>query len=107
MPSRDDDGLFGASERSPANSTRRAIQPPERDEPREALVANRLGRAAVMILAMLVAIASVGATLCLPLPAVVLGIAPVMVGFFAGHGVASGTVGRLAGSNKAQAASLY
>ena len=36
-----------------------------------------------------------------------LGTALVTVGFFAGHGVASGTVGGLAGADKAQASSLY
>ena len=70
-------------------------------------LADRLGRAPVMALALAVALAGVGATLFSPLLAVVLGIALVTLGFFAAHGVASGTVGGLAGANKAQAASLY
>ena len=70
-------------------------------------LADRLGRAPVMALAALVALAGVGVTLLAPLWAVVLGIALVTLGFFAGHGVASGTVGSLAGPDKAQAASLY
>ncbi|WP_237476715.1 MFS transporter [Lichenibacterium dinghuense] len=70
-------------------------------------LADRLGRAPVMALGMAIALLGAGATLFAPLPAVVLGIALVTVGFFAGHGVASGTVGGFAGPNKAQAASLY
>ncbi|MGI3902092.1 MAG: MFS transporter [Janthinobacterium lividum] len=70
-------------------------------------LADRLGRAPVMTLALAVALCGVVATLFAPLSAVVLGIALVTLGFFAGHGVASGTVGGFAGSNKAQAASLY
>ena len=70
-------------------------------------LADRLGRAPVMALALAMALVGVGATLFAPLAAVVLGIALVTLGFFAGHGVASGTVGGLAGVNKAQAASLY
>ena len=70
-------------------------------------MADRLGRAPVMALALAVALVGIGATLFVPLAAVVLGIALVTLGFFAGHGVASGTVGGLAGANKAQAASLY
>lgn len=70
-------------------------------------LADRLGRAPVMALALAVALLGVAATLFAPLPAVVLGIALVTLGFFAGHGVASGAVGGFAGANKAQAASLY
>ena len=70
-------------------------------------LADRLGRAPVMALALAMALVGVGTTLFAPLAAVVVGIALVTLGFFAGHGVASGTVGGLAGINKAQAASLY
>ncbi len=70
-------------------------------------LADRIGRAPVMALGLGVALLGAGATLFAPLPAVVSGIALVTVGFFAGHGVASGTVGGFAGGNKAQAASLY
>ena len=71
------------------------------------LLADRIGRAPVMALGLLTALGGIGATLFAPLGAVVGGIALVTVGFFAGHGVASGTAGGLAGPNKAQAASLY
>ncbi len=70
-------------------------------------LADRLGRAPVMGLAAVMALIGVACSLFEPLPAVVLGIALVTLGFFASHGVASGTVGGLAGRNKAQAASLY
>ena len=70
-------------------------------------LADRIGRAPVMALGLGVALLGAGATLFAPLAAVVLGIALVTLGFFAGHGVASGTVGVFAGNNKAQAASLY
>ena len=70
-------------------------------------LADRIGRAPMMALGLGVALLGAGATLFAPLTAVVLGIALVTVGFFAGHGVASGTVGGFAGANKAQAASLY
>ena len=70
-------------------------------------LADRLGRAPVMALSIGVALAGMAASTFASLPAIVLGIALVTLGFFAGHGVASGTVGGLAGRNKAQAASLY
>ena len=69
--------------------------------------ADRFGRAVVM--AVSVTIAALGAliTLAGALWAVILGIALFTIGFFAGHAVASGWVGRLAGASKGQAASLY
>ena len=70
-------------------------------------LADRLGRAPVLVLGLGVALLGVVSSLFAPLWAVVLGIALVTLGFFAGHGVASGAVGGLAGPNKAQAASLY
>ena len=70
-------------------------------------LADRLGRAPVMVLGLGVALLGVVSSLFAPLWAIVLGIALVTLGFFAGHGVASGTVGGLAGPDKAQAASLY
>ena len=70
-------------------------------------LADRIGRAPVMALGAAVALAGVAASTFGPLWAIVLGIALVTFGFFAGHGVASGTVGGLAGRDKAQAASLY
>ncbi len=70
-------------------------------------LADRLGRAPVMVLSLLLALLGVACSLFGALSAIVLGIALVTLGFFAGHGVASGTVGLFAGPNKAQAASLY
>ena len=70
-------------------------------------LADRLGRAPVMALSLVLALLGVASSLFGALSAVVLGIALVTLGFFAGHGVASGTVGLFAGPNKAQAASLY
>ncbi len=70
-------------------------------------LADRFGRAPVMALCMMLALLGIAASLFGALAAVVLGIALVTLGFFAGHGVASGTVGLFAGPNKAQAASLY
>ena len=70
-------------------------------------LADRLGRAPVMGLSLVLALLGVACSLFGALSAIVLGIALVTLGFFAGHGVASGTVGLFAGPNKAQAASLY
>ena len=70
-------------------------------------LADRLGRAPVMMLSLALSLLGVASSLFGALSAVVLGIALVTLGFFAGHGVASGTVGLFAGPNKAQAASLY
>ena len=52
-------------------------------------------------------LAGVGLTLAHSLIAVMAGIALVTIGFFAGHSVASGSVGPLAGVTKGHAASLY
>ncbi len=60
-----------------------------------------------MIAAVLVVFSGVFASLFAPLAAIILGIALVTLGFFAAHGVASGSVGGLAGAAKGQAASLY
>jgi YNFM family putative membrane transporter len=46
-------------------------------------------------------------SLCAGLGWVILGIGFITLGFFAGHGVASGSLGGLAGQAKGQAASLY
>ena len=71
------------------------------------ILADRIGRAPVMALGLGVALLGAGPPLLAPLPAVVLGIARVTVGLLARHRGASGTVGGVAGGNKAQAASLY
>lgn len=70
-------------------------------------LADRHGRAPVLVAAL--SLMSLGLLLMLPasLPFIVAGIALVTVGFFAGHSVASGWVGPLAGVGKGQAAGLY
>ena len=60
-----------------------------------------------MALGAALGLAGIAASVFAPLWALVLGVALVTLGFFAGHGVASGTVGGLAGRDRAQAASLY
>ncbi len=68
---------------------------------------DRVGRAPVLAAAVALLAAGVLVTLLKPLAAVIAGIALFTLGFFAGHAVASGWVGRLAGASKGQAASLY
>ncbi len=70
-------------------------------------MANRFGKGPVISAACLVFLGGVGATLFMPLGMVILGIALITFGFFAGHAVASGSIGGLAGQVKGQAASLY
>ena len=69
--------------------------------------ADRFGRAPVLALCVALLAAGIAVTLAAPLAAVVAGIALFTLGFFGGHAVASGWVGRLAGASKGQAASLY
>nr|WP_321984873.1 MFS transporter [uncultured Lichenicoccus sp.] len=71
------------------------------------LLTDRIGRRPVLVAALLVSLAGVGLTLAAPLVAIIAGLALFTVGFFAGHAVASGSVGRLAGRAKGHAASLY
>ena len=61
------------------------------------------------MLAICVALLAAGlsVTLATPLAIVIVGLGLVTLGFFGGHAVASGWVGRLAGPAKGQAASLY
>ena len=70
-------------------------------------LADRYGRAPVMVGA--IGLMSLGLVCMLPetLWTIVLGIALLTVGFFAGHSVASGWVGPLAEGGKGQAAGLY
>lgn len=70
-------------------------------------MADRFGRAPVLALCVGLLALGVAVTLAAPLAAVVAGIALFTLGFFGGHAVASGWVGRLAGASKGQAASLY
>lgn len=72
--------------------------------------ADAMGRRAVPPVAALVAVAGVLLTLVTSLPAIVVGLALLVVGFFAVHGVASGWVpvrAHRVGVSSGQAASLY
>lgn len=69
--------------------------------------ADRLGRGRVLIASLALMLAGLALTLLRPVPAIAAGLACVTFGFFAGHAVASGWVGRLAHTGKGQAAALY
>ncbi|WP_306717336.1 MFS transporter [Burkholderia dolosa] len=70
-------------------------------------LADRVGRAPILIGGIAVFAAGVALTLPHSLVAIVAGIVLVTIGFFVAHAVASGWVGHLAGSAKGHAASLY
>ena len=70
-------------------------------------LADRHGRVNMLTIAVALMLCGALLTLAHPLSIIVIGITLLTFGFFAGHSVASGTVGRLAGSAKALAASLY
>ncbi|WP_244146633.1 MFS transporter [Paraburkholderia sp. BCC1876] len=70
-------------------------------------MADTFGRARVLTASLLLMALGLALTLLHPLAAIALGIACVTFGFFAGHSVASGWVGRLAKEAKGQAAALY
>ncbi len=70
-------------------------------------LADRLGRAPVLVSGLLVFAAGLALTLSHSLAAIVVGIVLVTIGFFIAHSVASSWVGHLAGSAKGHAASLY
>lgn len=70
-------------------------------------LADRIGRRAVLPVGVLIAGAGLALTLLQPLPAVILGIAVLTIGFFAAHSVASSWVGRRAERSPAQASALY
>ncbi len=70
-------------------------------------MADRFGRAPVMMVAVIMSLLGIVVSMFVPLVAVVLGIAFVTLGFFAAHAVASGSLGGMAGAAKGQAASLY
>jgi YNFM family putative membrane transporter len=70
-------------------------------------MADLMGRSRVLIASLLLMLAGVALTQLAAIAAIVAGIACVTFGFFAGHAVASGWVGRLAQRAKGQAAALY
>ncbi|SMG35580.1 MFS transporter [Paraburkholderia susongensis] len=70
-------------------------------------MADTFGRARVLIASLLLMMFGLVLTMLHPLAAIATGIACVTFGFFAGHSVASGWVGRLAKDAKGQAAALY
>ncbi|TPW32169.1 MFS transporter [Martelella alba] len=70
-------------------------------------LADRFGRAPLIISGFLVMLAGVTLTLMSGLVAIFIGIALVATGFFIGHSVASGSVGRAAKGAKGHASSLY
>lgn len=73
-------------------------------------LADRLGRGLIVGVGAAVMLVGTVTTLASPLPAVIVGLAVMTVGFFAAHGVASGWVAaraQLAGRPVAQSASLY
>lgn len=70
-------------------------------------LADRHGRIKMLTIGIALMLTGVLITLAHAVAWIVIGIAVLTFGFFAAHGVASGTVGKLARGNKAQAASLY
>jgi MFS transporter, YNFM family, putative membrane transport protein len=70
-------------------------------------MADTFGRGRVLIASLSIMLAGVVLTLFAPLGLIACGIACLTIGFFAGHSVASGWVGRLAREAKGQAAALY
>lgn len=70
-------------------------------------MADTFGRARVLTGSLLLMAFGLALTMLHPLAAIATGIACVTFGFFAGHSVASGWVGRLAKEAKGQAAALY
>ncbi|MFM0498822.1 MFS transporter [Paraburkholderia caffeinilytica] len=70
-------------------------------------MADTFGRTRVLTGSLLLMLFGLALTMLHPLAAIATGIACVTFGFFAGHSVASGWVGRLAKEAKGQAAALY
>ena len=75
--------------------------------PTAGALADRLGRAPVLVGGVVLMSAGVLLTLVAPLAGVIAGIAVLTFGFFVAHAVASGWVGRLALQSKGHASSLY
>lgn len=70
-------------------------------------MADTFGRARVLIASLVLMLTGLALTMLHPIAAIAGGIACVTFGFFAGHAVASGWVGRMARAAKGQAAALY
>lgn len=70
-------------------------------------LADRIGRRSLLVAGFGLMAAGVLVTLFPSLPAIVLGVVLVTIGFFIGHAVASSSIGPLAGETKGHAASLY
>lgn len=70
-------------------------------------LADRYGRRPVLAASLCTSLLGLLLTLFAPLATIICGLALFTVGFFAGHAVASGSVGRLAEGAKGHAASLY
>ncbi|HKT96159.1 MAG TPA: MFS transporter [Paraburkholderia sp.] len=70
-------------------------------------MADKFGRSPVLIAAIVLMLTGVVLTMFASLAMIATGICCLTVGFFAGHAVASGWVGRLAREAKGQAAALY
>lgn len=70
-------------------------------------MADTFGRGRVLTGGIVIMLIGLGLTMLQSIPAIAAGIACVTFGFFAGHAVASGWVGRLAKEAKGQAAALY
>lgn len=70
-------------------------------------LAGRIGRRRIFWMPIAVLLGGVGLMATAPLPLIILGIAIINGGFFGAHSVASSWVGRRAGADRAQAASLY
>ncbi|HZZ89275.1 MAG TPA: MFS transporter [Caulobacteraceae bacterium] len=70
-------------------------------------LADRFGRARVLSLGAVIALAGLALTLAPPLALIALGVAGLTAGFFVAHSVASGWVGHLALTNRSLASSLY
>jgi len=70
-------------------------------------MADTFGRGRVLIASLVLMLFGLGLTLLHPIAAIAGGIACVTFGFFSGHAVASGWVGRMAKAAKGQAAALY
>ena len=75
--------------------------------PTAGALADRLGRAPVLVGGVMLMATGVAVTMVSPLLGVIAGIAVLTFGFFVAHSVASGWVGQLAQQSKGHASSLY